>query len=312
MQAQDKQTNRIGLIGLGLVGTALAEVLLEKGFQLTGFDIDAERRQLLQERGGKVAASVGELVASVDCLMLSLPDSSVVDRVMTGEDGVLQSETLPACCIDTTTGDPEETVRIERLCAERNMFFLDATISGSSKQIARRQGVFMVGGDEKAFKMCRPVLDVLSDEVFYLGPSGSGSRAKLAGNLILGLNRAALAEGLVFAEELGLDLESFPELTKQTPAYSAVMDTKGAKMIRADFTCESRIRQHRKDVALILKYAEKAHRQLPLSAVHLDLLDKAIAAGDADLDNAAIIRELKRRHTAPPAAPARDNNRKKA
>lgn len=304
MQAQDKQINRIGLIGLGLVGTALAQVLLEKGFQLTGLDIDPERCRLLQERGGKVAGSASELVASVDCLMLSLPDSSVVDRVMTGDDGVLQSEILPACCIDTTTGDPEDTVRIERLCAERNMFFLDATISGSSKQIARRQGVFMVGGDEGAFKRCRPVLDVLSDKVFYLGPSGSGSRAKLAGNLILGLNRAALAEGLVFAEELGLDLESFLELVKQTPAYSAVMDTKGEKMIRADFTPESRIRQHRKDVSLILKCAEKAHRQLPLSAVHLDLLEKAIAAGDADLDNAALIKELRRRHTAPPHTPA--------
>ena len=295
MQAQDKQINRIGLIGLGLVGTALAEVLLKRGFELTGFDIDRQRCGLLQERGGKVAASVSERVASVDCLMLSLPDSSIVKSVMTGPDGVLQSEILPACCIDTTTGDPEDTVRIQRLCAERNMSFLDATISGSSKQIARRQGVFMAGGDESAFKMCRPVLDVLSDKVFYLGPSGSGSRAKLAGNLILGLNRAALAEGLVFAEELGLDLESFLELVKQTPAYSAVMDSKGAKMIRADFTPESRIRQHRKDVALILKYAEKAHRQLPLSTVHLDLLDKAIAAGDADLDNAAIIKELRRR-----------------
>ncbi len=304
MQAHDKQINRIGLIGLGLVGTALAQVLLEKGFQLTGFDIDAERCRLLQERGGKVAASVSELVASVDCLMLSLPDSSVVDRVITGPDGVLQSEILPACCIDTTTGDPEDTVRIHRLCAERNMFFLDATISGSSKQIARRQGVFMAGGDEGAFKMCRPVLDVLSDKVFYLGLSGSGSRAKLAGNQILGLNRAALAEGLVFAEELGLDIERFLELVKQTPAYSAVMDTKGEKMIHADFTPESRIRQHRKDVSLILKYAEKAHRQLPLSAVHLDLLEKAIAAGDADLDNAAIIKELRRRHTAPAPAPA--------
>ena len=153
----------------------------------------------------------------------------------------------------------------------------------------------MIGGDKTAFETCRDIFQILSEKVFYLGPSGSGSKAKLASNLILGLNRVALAEGLVFAGKLGLELHTFLEMLKVTPAYSAVMDTKGKKMLADDFTVESRIRQHHKDVCLILKYAEKAGQELPLSRVHFDALEKAIEAGDGDLDNAAIIREIKRR-----------------
>ena len=153
----------------------------------------------------------------------------------------------------------------------------------------------MVGGDATAFTACQTLLDTVSDKVFYLGPSGSGSNAKLASNLILGLNRLALAEGLVLAEKLGLDLTRFLELLKQTPAYSRAMDIKGQKMIDRDFAPDSRIRQHLKDVRLILQHAEKHGQELPLANVHLDVLQRALAAGDGDLDNAAVIRELRRR-----------------
>lgn len=154
----------------------------------------------------------------------------------------------------------------------------------------------MVGGEKAAFETCKDVFNALAEKVFYVGPSGSGSKAKLASNLILGLNRLALAEGLVFARKLGLELEPFLELLKVTPAYSAAMDTKGEKMLNQDFSPESRIRQHHKDVSIILKYAEKTGQELPLSCVHLDILEKSIAAGDGEMDNAAVIREIERRN----------------
>ncbi|MDH4241640.1 MAG: NAD(P)-dependent oxidoreductase, partial [Phycisphaerae bacterium] len=212
-----------------------------------------------------------------------------------GPAGILEAKTPPKYIIDTTTGDPNETIALAKRLAKRQIHFLDATISGSSRQVRNKEAVFMVGGDKTAFETCRDIFQRLSEKVFYLGPSGNGSKAKLASNLILGLNRVALAEGLVFAGKLGLELQTFLEMLKATPAYSAVMDTKGKKMLNDDFTAESRIRQHHKDVSLILKYAEKAGQELPLSRVHLDALEKAIEAGDGDLDNAAIIREIKRR-----------------
>ena len=303
-------TGKIGLVGLGLVGTAITESLLARGFEAVGVDIDLQRRAAFEKLGGKWASSLAEVAAQAERVILSLPDTNAVEQVIEGSG--LVGATLRGCpegrhmglplhkyIIDTTTGDPEQTVALAARLAEKGIAFLDATISGSSEQVRKREAVFMVGGDKEAFEKCRDIFDALAQKVFYLGPSGCGSKAKLASNLILGLNRLALAEGLVFAEKLGLDLQVFLELLKATPAYSAIMDTKGQKMLKGDFTAQARVRQHHKDVCLILKYAEKAGQELPLSRVHFDVLQRAIEAGDADLDNSAIIKELRRRTTRP-------------
>ena len=292
MPTEDNHTRKIGLIGLGLVGAALMERLLEEGFTPIGCDIDPQRCRLAEQHGVTLAADPRRVAEQVPRVILSLPDSTVVEQVLTGPHGLLTAQPLPLYCLDTTTGDPETTERLARHADRHGLHLLDATLSGSSRQIRRKEAVFMVGGDANAFQTCRPLLKQLAAAVFYLGPPGSGARAKLAGNLILGLNRLVLAEGLVFAEQLGLDLPAFLEMLKHTPAYSAAMDSKGDKMIRADFTPDARLRQHHKDVTLILRYAQKNNLTLPLSRLHLDLLEKAIAAGDGDLDNSAVIRQL--------------------
>jgi 3-hydroxyisobutyrate dehydrogenase-like beta-hydroxyacid dehydrogenase len=153
----------------------------------------------------------------------------------------------------------------------------------------------MVGGEPAAYEACTALLRLLADKVFYVGPSGCGSKAKLATNLVLGLNRLALAEGMVLAERLGLPLDTFLRLLKVTPAYSAAVDVKGEKMLKNDFEPVSRIQQHHKDVSLILKHAKKHNQHLPLSDVHFGVLERAIAAGDGELDTSAVIAEIRRR-----------------
>ena len=172
------------------------------------------------------------------------------------------------------------------------MNLLDATLSGSSEQIRRRKAVFMVGGEASAFKSCADLFDACAERSFYLGPSGSGSKAKLANNLILGLNRLVLAEGLEFGRALGLDAAAFLDLCKASPAYSCAMDVKGEKMVKGDFRPQSRIRQHLKDLEIMLEYADKSGATLTLGEVHLKLLEKAVASGDGDLDTSAVIRHL--------------------
>jgi len=287
--------DKIGLVGLGLVGTAIAERLLAGDFEVVGFDIDSARCQHLKELGGNTVGSPAEVAQAAKRVILSLPDTNIVKQVVEGPSGILEAKTPPKYIIDTTTGDPDETMALAQRLSERQIHFLDSTISGSSRQVRDKEAVFMIGGEKAAFETCRDIFQTLTEKVFYLGPSGNGSKAKLASNLILGLNRVALAEGLVFAGKLGLEPETFLEMLKATPAYSAVMDTKGKKMLTDDFTVESRIRQHHKDVSIIIKYAEKHGQELPLSTVHMDVLEKAIAAGDGEMDNAAIIREIKRR-----------------
>lgn len=288
--------DKIGLVGLGFVGTAIAQCLLANDFEVIGFDIDSTRCQYLKDLGGNAVGSPAQVAQQVDRIILSLPDTNIVKQVVEGPSGILEAKTPPTYIIDMTTGDPDETVALAKRLAQRKIYLLDATISGSSRQVRENEAVFMIGGEIAAFETCSDILKTLTKKIFYLGPSGSGSKAKLASNLILGLNRVVLAEGLVFANKLGLELKTFLEMLKATPAYSAAMDTKGKKMLAGDFTPESRIRQHYKDVSIILKYAEKAGQELPLSRVHLDALEKAIEAGDGDLDNAAIIREIERRN----------------
>ncbi len=285
----------IGLVGIGLVGTALAERLLTEGFDVIGFDIDSAKCEHLEELGGEAVRSPAEVARRSGRILLSLPDTGIVRQVVEGPGGILGAEPLPKYIVDTTTGDPDETVELAQRLREHGIYFLDSTISGSSQQVRDREAVFMVGGEKAAFETCLDIFQAASDKVFYLGPSGSGSRAKLASNLILGLNRLVLAEGLVFAEKLGLELESFIELLKVSPAYSTAIDIKGMKMLTGDFRPQARLRQHCKDVSIILKYAEASGQELPLSKVHLDVLEKAIAAGDGELDNSAVIREIRRR-----------------
>jgi len=285
----------VGLIGVGLVGTALADRFLANDITVIGYDVDDDRLDNLERMGGCRANNPSEIAQNVSHIVLSLPDTSIVRKVIEGPDGILGSQKRPAYIIDTTTGDPEETIELAQRLANQNISFLDATICGASSQIQKGEGVFMVGGESTAYEECSSLLHLLAKQVFYVGSPGSGSKAKLATNLVLGLNRLVLAEGMVFAEKLGLPLDTFLKLLKVSPAYSVAVDVKGEKMLKSDFNPASRVHQHHKDVSLILKYARLQHQDLPLSQVHYDILGKAIEAGDRDLDSCAVIKEVRRR-----------------
>lgn len=287
--------DNIGLIGLGLVGSAMAERLKADRFDVVGFDIEKAKCEQLEQLGGQAVNSPAQVAEQAGRIILSLPDTDAVLHVVEGPGGILEAKKVPSYIIDTTTGEPDKTTELAKRLAGRDVYFLDAPFSGSSQQVRDKEVVFMVGGEKAAFEKCMDIFHALGAKIFYLGASGNGSRAKLAGNLVLGLNRLALAEGLVFAAGLGLEPWAFLELLKVTPAYSAAMDVKGKKMLEGDFTPQARLRQHHKDVSIILKYAENSGQELPLSKTHLEILEKAIAAGDGELDNSAVIREIQRR-----------------
>ena len=199
--------------------------------------------------------------------------------------------------IDVGTGDPRLAESFAARLAEHGIEWVDAPLSGSSEQIRRGEAIAMLGGTPAAVAACSDVWPMIARSHVHLGSAGSGQRAKLATNLILGLNRVALAEGLAFAEACGLDPAAFIDLVRITPAYSRAVDAKAARMLERNYEPESRIVQHRKDVRLILDAAGKAGINLALTVAHATLLDDAIAAGDGQLDNAAIV-EVYRRHAA--------------
>lgn len=285
---------QIGLIGIGLVGTALAENLLENGYAVVGYDIAPARCAALQTKGGTSVSAPVEIAEKTNRVFLSLMDTDIVREVLLGPSGLLKSESIPDYIIDTTTGDPDATVEIAMQLKKQGVFYLDSPISGSSAQIRNRKGVVMVGGDPRAFESCQDLYRAIAEDFVYVGSPGNGSRAKLVSNVILGLNRLVLAEGLVFAEKFGFDLDSILVLLKKTPAYSCAMDVKGKKMIEGEFTPQSRIIQHLKDLEIVLAYAEKLKQPLPLTKLHQNILQQAIDAGDGELDNAAVIQQIRR------------------
>ena len=288
---ETKSPECIGLIGLGLMGAALAERLLEGGLRVAGYDINPARCRTLASLGGEPVADARAVVTACHRVILSLPDSVVVEQVLaTVTDDLRPGQIV----IDTSTGDPTRAGALGERLAQLGVKYLDATVSGSSAQVRAGEVTVMVGGADAAFKRCRDLFDLFASHAFRVGPCGSGSTMKLVTNLVLGLNRAALAEGLSFAKALGLELPQALEVLRASMAYSRIMDTKGGKMVSGEFEAQAKLSQHLKDVRLILAAGMGTGADLPLSRTHRELLEAAEAAGLGQLDNSAIIRVFER------------------
>ena len=285
----------IGLVGLGLVGQALAQRLLAAGFVVHGFDLREEALNALRDAGGKACASVAEIGLRCECVVLAVFDT----RDVVGVVGSLREPTLRRVktVIDCSTGDPEALKTLAAQLREQGIEFIEGPLSGSSQQIAAGEATQLLGGEAEAIDRNIDVLDAITRQRVHVGPAGMAAKAKLATNLVLGLNRAVLAEGMAFAESLGIEPATFLALVLATPARSAAAEVKGPLMASGNFAPQSRIRQHLKDVGLMLEAARAAGQPLPLSETHAQLMRDAIAAGDGDLDNAAIIRQWRRDRT---------------
>ncbi len=269
-------TRMIGIIGLGLLGAAISDRL---GEDVLGFDLDPARTR---------CSSPNEVFARSGCVFLALPDASVSTRVLR------EAKIAPGTVVlDATTGDPAEMAALAVAMEARGASYLDTCVGGSSAQVRAGEAILLAGGDSTVLEFCRPLLDRIAKRIFHLGPAGSGARMKLAHNLVLGLNRAILAEGLTFARNLGLDPAQALEVFRAGAAYSRIMDNKGPKMLAGDFTPEARLSQHRKDVDLILAAATDTGSFAPFSELHRELLVNLEREGYGDADNSAIIRAFR-------------------
>lgn len=287
----DKQ---IGLIGLGLVGTALVERLLPNDFEIFGYDTDQSKIDAQKGDGFVACKSAAEVAEKARRIILSLPNSKVVNTVVEGKKGILETAEPGAIIIDTTTADPDMSVKLANRLQKRSIRFLDATILGSSQQVREADVLVMVGGALPVYDLCRDLFQTFALRTFHLGSSGKGAEAKLIVNLVLGLNRLVLAEGLVLAQKAGVDANVLLDVLKAGGAYSRVMDIKGDKMVNSDFKPQARLAQHLKDVDLILDMGARTATPLPTTALHAQLLRTGVATGLGDEDNSAVIEVLRK------------------
>ncbi|MCP5557817.1 MAG: NAD(P)-dependent oxidoreductase [Verrucomicrobiaceae bacterium] len=262
----------IGIIGMGLMGSSVMQMTSAD----RGWDIDQTRCVN--------ASTAADVFANSHIIFLCLPNSQIVRSVMNS------ARLRPGqIIIDTSTGAPDEVAALAAEIAGRDAHSLDATISGSSAQLLQQDVLVMVGGDETVFEQCRWLFEKFASDVVHVGPSGSGAKLKLVTNLVLGINRAALAEGLALAQQLDLDLNQTLDVMRRSMAYSRIMDTKGSKMIAQDFTPQAKLAQHLKDVNLMLAAGDLP---LPMTEAHRALLERAIALGFGDEDNSAIFKAI--------------------
>jgi len=285
----------VAIIGLGLMGEVFAKRLTDAGIPVTGFDVDPARRARLKEIGGRPVDQVAALAAPSRCIIIAVFSTDQVEDV-------IENHLLPALgegsgkiVLCMSTCDPDRVAALAARVVPRGIRYLDTPVSGTSDQVRRGDGVALIGGDMAVAGEVKPVLQALFARHFHVGRIGDGGRAKLAVNLVLGLNRLALAEGLVFAERLGLDPAAFLPVAQGSAAYSQVMDTKGPKMVRGDFSPEGRVRQTLKDAHLMLDQARAVGQKLAMLECHVDVLEACVRAGEAELDNSAIIKEVRRR-----------------
>jgi 3-hydroxyisobutyrate dehydrogenase-like beta-hydroxyacid dehydrogenase len=289
----------IGVIGAGLMGTACSKRLLQAGFEAVAFDVDAAKLATLARAGARAAASVAAVAQACDSIVICVFSTDQVEQVLEGAGGIAEAAGgVARTVICTSTCDPDRIAALAGRVKPRGVRFLEAPISGTSRQVADGDGVGLIGGERALMNAAAAVLDAICPRRFYLGAAGNGSRAKLAVNLILGLNRAAMAEGLAFAAKLGLDPVAFLEVARGSAAHSQVMDVKGPLMARREYANpQSRVDQSLKDFKLMLAQARAAGQALPFASVYVELLEECMGRGEGEWDNSVIIEAIRRRGT---------------
>lgn len=293
---------RVGVIGAGLMGTAVAQRLTGAGFEVLAYDIDADKREAISRVGASPQATAGDVIAACGINVLCVFSTQQVEEVIEGPGGGLDSIVRDGAkkriFIVTSTCDPDQLAALAARVLDKGALVLEVPISGTSRQVAQGDGVALVGGERDVLDRASAVIEAICPRRHYLGAVGNGSRAKLAVNLILGLNRGALAEGLVFASRLGLEPVAFLDVARGSAAYSQVMDVKGDLMARREFLKpQSRVDQSLKDFTLMIAQARATGQDLPFASVYARMLEDCVAHGEAEWDNAAIADAIARRRT---------------
>jgi 3-hydroxyisobutyrate dehydrogenase-like beta-hydroxyacid dehydrogenase len=245
----------------------------------------------LKAGGGEPVTCASKLIAKCRTIVVALYDAAQIGKVFDGFDkSAFLSDATMIC---TTTCAPAEIIGVARRATDAGLRFIEAPISGASAEVREGKATALISGEACAIEAVAAVLDALCPQQIRVGNIGDAARTKLALNLILQNNRAALAEGIAFAESLGLDLTNFLATARRSAAYSHVMDVKGDKMLARDFSPQSHISQTLKDAELILGEARRLGQTLPMMTVQGALLRATIALVGGECDSAAVIETIR-------------------
>lgn len=280
---------RIGFIGLGVMGRPMAHNLLRAGVELTIHSRSPGPVDELVAAGASRAATPIELAASADVVITMLPDTPAVELVLFGEAGVREGGRAGSLVIEMSTIHPSAARRFAQGLDERGVAMLDAPVSGGERGAIDGTLSIMAGGPEDAFERALPLLHILGENVTHVGGSGAGQIAKAANQLIVGATIQAVAEALVLAARAGADPAVVRRALLGGFAGSKILEVHGQRMLNRDFAPGFRSVLHRKDARIVLETAEELGSPVPSFRVAAAAFEKVVEVGRGDLDHAAIV-----------------------
>ncbi|HTW25819.1 MAG TPA: NAD(P)-dependent oxidoreductase [Acetobacteraceae bacterium] len=285
---EETRLMRVGLIGLGLMGTPMARNILKGGFPLAVWNrTEAKARDLL-DAGAEWAESIPVLAARSDVVVTMVTDAAASEAVICGANGVLDGARPGTTIIDMGSIAPEMSRAIASRARQRDVAMLDAPVTGNPKVAEAGKLGIMVGGEAEILERVRPVLAALSAVIVHAGPSGMGSTLKLVNNLILGVAIEAVAEALLLARKAGIDPDCVRQITSVGGARTGAMETRGARMIAGDFSPHFSTDNMHKDLSTALRLADSVGAAAPAAAAALEMLRAARAQGKGERDSAVV------------------------
>ncbi len=280
---------KIGFIGLGVMGTPMARNLAAAGHELF---TTIRRSGLPEGLPASVLESAAEVARMSEVVIMMLPDTPDVERVLTGPAGVVEGLQAGTLIIDMSSISPIATVRLAETVRATGAGYLDAPVSGGEVGAKAASLTIMVGGSEADFQRAKPIFDLLGKNITLVGGVGAGQTCKIANQIIVALNIEAVAEALVFATKAGCDPSKVRQALLGGFASSRVLEVHGERMINRAFAPGFRIRLHQKDLGLALECARSLGVSLPNTANAQELLNACSARGEADSDHSALVKAL--------------------
>ncbi len=282
--------SKIGFIGLGIMGKPMCRNLLKAGHQLTVFDIDQAAMDELQLPGVEPGASAKDVAAKSDIVITMLPNSPIVKTAILGKEGVLEGARQGSIVIDMSSISPQASQEIAKALAQKGVRMLDAPVSGGEPKAIDGTLSVMAGGSQADFDEVLPVFKAMASSAVLTGGHGAGSVTKLANQIIVQLNIAAVSEALVLATKAGVDPELVYKAIRGGLAGSTVMDAKAPMMLNRNFKPGGTLRINIKDIGNVLETSHDLGVPLPLTATVMEILQSLKADGMLDMDHSAIVR----------------------
>jgi 3-hydroxyisobutyrate dehydrogenase-like beta-hydroxyacid dehydrogenase len=279
LQEQSKPT--IGFIGLGHMGSHMAPRLIAAGYCLTVYDRTREKAQAI--KGASIAETPKDAAAHSEVVMSIVTDDTALEEVMLGPNGALAGTQAGSVLIDMSTVSPRASRHLFLEAKEKGVAMLDAAVSGSVPQVEQGSLLIFVGGEQETYQRCKPILDVLGQTSFYMGPSGMGTTMKLVVNTLLGLGMQALAEAIALGEKAGLEKEVLLDVLGQTAVLTPGQKAKLANVRHEQYPTQFALSLQHKDLRLILSEADEVSVPMPATAAAQQMYTVAVAKGmDAD------------------------------